>query len=573
MSKHLKISVGQYSDKGRKEINQDFHGFSIPKEPLLSSKGVAIALADGISSSAVSQVASQAAVTSFLEDYFCTSEAWSVKKSAQCVLDATNSWLHAQTHQSQYRFDKDRGYVCTLSAMIIKSTTAYLFHAGDTRIYQLKDNALEQLTEDHRLWISPEKSYLSRALGVHQQLELDYQAFQVEPGDVFVLATDGIYEFADDQFVINAIKQHQNELDAAAKKILNEAYQQGSDDNLTIQIVKIDSLPSQDANELYQQLTQLPFPPILEARARFDGYTIISEEHASSRSHVYLATDDETNQRVIIKTPSIDLRGEPAYLERFLMEEWIARRITSPYVLKPCLQTRKQNYLYIVTEYIEGQTLNQWMIDNPQPELETVRAIVEQIAKGLLAFHRLEMLHQDLRPNNIMIDNNGTVKIIDFGSTRVAGILEIATPLEQDHIQGTAQYTAPEYFLGEAGTARSDLFSLGVIAYQMLTGKLPYGLKVPNARTKSAQNKLNYTSALDDDREIPAWVDDAIKKAVHPNPYKRYEELSEFMYDLRHPNKDFLNKTRPPLIERNPVAFWQGVSFILAIIVVVLLAK
>ena len=573
MSKHLKISVGQYSDKGRKEINQDFHGFSIPKEPLLSSKGVAIALADGISSSAVSQVASQAAVTSFLEDYFCTSEAWSVKKSAQCVLDATNSWLHAQTHQSQYRFDKDRGYVCTLSAMIIKSTTAYLFHAGDTRIYQLKDNALEQLTEDHRLWISPEKSYLSRALGVHQQLELDYQAFQVEPGDVFVLATDGIYEFADDQFVINAIKQHQNELDAAAKKILNEAYQQGSDDNLTIQIVKIDSLPSQDANELYQQLTQLPFPPILEARARFDGYTIISEEHASSRSHVYLATDDETNQRVIIKTPSIDLRGEPAYLERFLMEEWIARRITSPYVLKPCLQTRKQNYLYIVTEYIEGQTLNQWMIDNPQPELETVRAIVEQIAKGLLAFHRLEMLHQDLRPNNIMIDNNGTVKIIDFGSTRVAGILEIATPLEQDHIQGTAQYTAPEYFLGEAGTARSDLFSLGVIAYQMLTGKLPYGLKVPNARTKSAQNKLNYTSALDDDREIPAWVDDAIKKAVHPNPYKRYEELSEFMYDLRHPNKDFLNKIRPPLIERNPVAFWQGVSFILAIIVVVLLAK
>ena len=255
------------------------------------------------------------------------------------------------------------------------------------------------------------------------------------------------------------------------------------------------------------------------------------------------------------------------------MEEWIARRIKSPYVLKPCLQTRKQNYLYIVTEYIEGQTLNQWMIDNPQPELETVRAIVEQIAKGLLAFHRLEMLHQDLRPNNIMIDNTGTVKIIDFGSTRVAGIMEIATPLEQDHIQGTAQYTAPEYFLGEAGTARSDLFSLGVIAYQMLTGKLPYGLKVPNARTKSAQNKLNYTSALDDEREIPAWVDDAIKKAVHPNPYKRYEELSEFMYDLRHPNKDFLNKTRPPLIERNPVAFWQGVSFILAIIVVVLLAK
>lgn len=573
MSKQLKISVGQHSDKGRKKINQDFHGVFIPKEPLLSSKGVAIALADGISSSEVSQVASQAAVTSFLEDYFCTSEAWSVKKSAQCVLDATNSWLHSQTHHSQYRYDKDRGYVCTLSAMVIKSTTAYIFHAGDTRIYQLRNNALEQLTEDHRLWVSSEKSYLSRALGVHPQLEMDYQSLQVKPGDVFVLATDGVYEFTDDQFVINTINEHENHLDTAAKMVLDEAYQQGSNDNLTIQIVRVEDLPTQDVDELYQQLTQLPFPPILEARSSFDGYTILREEHASSRSHVYLAIDESTDERVIIKTPSIDLRNEPAYLERFLMEEWIARRITSPYVLKPCLQTRKQNYLYVVTEYIEGQTLNQWMIDNPQPELETVRVIVEQIAKGLLAFHRLEMLHQDLRPNNIMIDNTGTVKIIDFGSTRVAGIMEIATPIEHNHIQGTAQYTAPEYFLGEAGTARSDLFSLGVITYQMLTGKLPYGLKVPNARTKSAQNKLSYTSALDDDREIPAWVDDAIKKAVHPNPYKRYEELSEFMYDLRHPNKDFLNKTRAPLIERNPVAFWQGVSLILAIIVVVLLTK
>ncbi|MFZ2168122.1 MAG: bifunctional protein-serine/threonine kinase/phosphatase, partial [Methylococcaceae bacterium] len=111
----VRISVGQYSDKGRKETNQDFYGVYIPKEPQLSSKGIAIALADGISSSDVSHIASQAAVTGFLEDYFCTSDAWSVKKSAQRVLLATNSWLHSQTRQSPYRYDRDRGYVCTLS--------------------------------------------------------------------------------------------------------------------------------------------------------------------------------------------------------------------------------------------------------------------------------------------------------------------------------------------------------------------------------------------------------------------------------------------------------------------------
>jgi serine/threonine protein phosphatase PrpC len=573
MPNQLKISVGQHTDKGRKKINQDFHGVYIPEEPLLSSKGVAIALADGISSSDVSQIASESAVKGFLADYFCTSETWTVKKSAQRVLMATNSWLHSQTQQSQYRFNKDRGYVCTFSAMVIKSTTAHIFHAGDARIYRLQGNLLEQLTEDHRLWVSQDKSYLSRALGINQLLEIDYRSLQVERGDVFLLATDGTYEYADTAFIVNAINENRQNLDAAAKAIVAEAYEKGSTDNLTIQIVHIDELPDHDSDEIIQQITELPLPPILEARMEFDGYRIIREVHASSRSHVYLAIDGETNTQVILKTPSIDLRDDTAYLERFLMEEWIARRINSPYVLKPCLQTRKRNYLYIVTEFIEGQTLHQWMIDNPKPDLETVRSIVGQVAKGLRAFHRMEMLHQDLRPNNIMIDTTGTVKIIDFGSVRVAGVIEMLPLTEQNNLLGTAQYTAPEYFLGEAGTTRSDLFSLAVITYQMLSGKLPYGTQVAKCRSKVAQNKLRYKSVLDDRRETPAWVDDVLKKALHPNPYKRYEELTEFVYDLHQPNRKFLNKTRPPLMERNPVVFWKSVSFILAVIIVILLSR
>lgn len=573
MPGQLIVSVGQYTDKGRKETNQDFHGVYIPNEPQLSAKGIAIALADGISSSNVSHIASEAAVKGFLEDYFCTSDAWSVKKSAQRVLIATNSWLHSQTQQSQYRYDKDKGYVCTLSAMVIKSTTVHIFHVGDTRIYRLHDNALEQLTHDHRSWLSQDKSYLGRALGINPQLEIDYQALSVEEGDIFILATDGVYEYASHQFIIDAVNECENDLDAAAKVIVDDAFVQGSPDNLTIQIVKIEGLPHQNAEELYHQLTELPFPPILEARMMFDGYKIVRDVHSSSRSHIYLAVDNETNASVVIKTPSIDLRDDPAYLERFLMEEWVARRINSAHVLKPCAQTRKRNYLYTVTEFIDGQTLRQWMIDNPKPGLETVRGIVEQIAKGLRAFHRLEILHQDLRPDNIMIDSIGTVKIIDFGSTKVAGLTEIASPIERSHLLGTAQYTAPEYFLGERGTTRSDLFSLGVITFQMLSGKLPYGTEVSKARTRAAQKKLTYHSVLGDDREIPAWVDETLMKAVHPNPYQRYEELSEFIYDLRHPNQTFLNKTRPPLIERNPVLLWKSISFILAIFVLALLFK
>lgn len=573
MPSQLRISVGQYSDKGRKPVNQDFHAVYIPKEPQLTTKGVALALADGISSSEVSQEASQAAVAGFMEDYFCTSDAWSVKKSAQRVLMATNSWLYAQTRQSQFRYDRDRGYVCTLSAMIVKSTTAHLFHVGDARIYRVRANTLECLTSDHRLRVSQDKSYLSRALGMNAQLEIDYQALPVETGDLFMLMTDGVYEHASRASILDAIQSHGADLPAAARAIVEEAYRNGSEDNLTAQIVRIAELPTQGADELYRQMTELPFPPMLEARAQFDGYRIERELHASSRSHVYLATDLETRSPVVVKTPSIDLRTDAAYLERFLMEEWIARRINSAHVVKAWHQPRKRNYLYTVTEYIDGQTLTQWMIDNPKPDLAMVRDIVEQIAKGLRAFHRLEMLHQDLRPENIMVDRTGTVKLIDFGSTRVAGVMDLRGPEGQNELLGTAQYTAPEYFLGEPGTARSDLFSLGVISYQMLTGRLPYGAEVAKARTRAAQNKLRYAPLPLDSRDIPAWVDQVIRKAVHPVPWRRYEALSEFVFDLRHPSRALLNRARPPLMERNPVLFWKGLSLALTLIITVLLVR
>jgi len=572
MSAELKLSIGQYSDKGRKETNQDFHGVCLPKEPQLSAKGVAVALADGISSSDVGHVASEFAVGGFLEDYYCTSEAWSVKTSALRVLSATNSWLYSQTQQGQGRYDKDRGYVCTLSALVIKSTTAHVFHVGDGRVYLLRNNNLEQLTNDHRVFVAQEKSYLSRALGINSQLDIDYRTLSLEKGDIFVLTTDGVYEHVEPSLIVDTIIHHGDDLETAAKAIVDAALRQGSPDNLTIQLVRVDALPAKEIGEISRQLSELPLPPLLEPRMKFDGYTIVREVHASSRSHIYLAVDGETGARVIIKIPSIDLGGDPAYLESFLMEEWIARRIDSVHVLKAWPQTRKRNYLYVVTEFIEGQTLAQWMIDNPAPDLETVRGIVDQIAKGLQAFHRLEMLHQDLRPENVMIDGAGTVKLIDFGSTRVAGIMEVATRSEHSSMAGTLQYSAPEYFLWEDGSTRSDLFSLGVITYHLLTGRFPYGAEVAKCRTRAEQNKLKYASTLESGREIPVWVDGAIKRAVHLNPEKRYEELSEFIYDLRHPNRAYQTTKRPPLMERNPLMFWKSLSLVLAILLMLLLS-
>lgn len=574
MTKKLLLSIGQYSNRGLKDINQDFHGVCVPKQPALSTKGISITIADGISSSAVSQIASQTATRSFLEDYYSTAESWSVKQSVERVLSATNSWLYAQNQRHQeFRFNKDKGYVCTFTSLLVKSTTAHIFHIGDARVYKISGGRLEQLTQDHRVWLSSEKSYLGRALGVAAKLDIDYITLPLEEGDIFFMSTDGVYEHLSDEAVIATINEHANDLDAAARALSDQALANGSIDNVTAQVVRVDQLPNKDSHEFFQHVESLPFPPLLEARMEFDGYDIIRELYVSSRSHVMLARDQETKEKVVIKTPSIDCRNDPAYLERFLMEEWIANRLNNAHVLKSFPAKRKRNFIYIVTEYIEGQTLSQWMLDNPKPTIDMVRNIVGQVAQGLQAFHRQEMLHQDLRPHNIMIDQTGTAKIIDFGSTYVAGINEIDSPLSQQQILGTVQFTAPEYFLGEFGTRKSDLYSLGCITYQMLSGRLPYGTAVGKAFSRAAQLRLIYQSVIDDQSEIPRWVDHTLKRAVHPDPLQRQEEVSEFVFELKQPTSRYLNSNKAPLVERNPVLFWKSVSLISTLSALYLLMK
>ena len=336
----LRIDVGQHSEAGHKALNQDFHGVVVPNQALLSSKGVALALADGISSSDVSQIASAAAVRGFLEDYFLTSEAWPVRRAAQRVLHATNSWLHAQTQRGDGRFDKNRGYVCTFSALVFKGRDAHLLHIGDSRVYRLHANALEQLTEDHRIRVSDSESYLGRALGMSANVEIDYRQWPTEVGEVYLLATDGVYEGIDAAAVHLALAANPKDLDAAAASLVRDALGRGSTDNLTLQIARVATLPAEQADRLPQGRKGLLLPPVLSPRMVFDGYTIVRELQSSARSHIHLAIDESTSQQVALKTPSVDLSDQAAYLDRFMLEEWVARRLDSAHVLKPCANDR-----------------------------------------------------------------------------------------------------------------------------------------------------------------------------------------------------------------------------------------
>ncbi len=560
MHSQLKISLGQSSDKGIKEHNEDFHGAYIAEGSTLDNKGIACAIADGMGSCANAQEASEHCVKSFLNDYFSTPETWSVKSSGAKVLTAINNWLLSNGNK-----EHANGMVTTFSAIVFKSTTAHIFHIGDSRIYRYRQNNssgdLEKITTDHRVWISDEKNYLSRAMGIDSHLDIDYKTLAIEAGDVFFMSTDGIHDYLSDQ----KIKEHLNSdsnLDVIADRIAKHALELKSHDNVTCQIIKIDQLPAQDANEVYNELTRLPFPPHLGPGMTMDGYEILKEVHASTTSQLYKVRDIESGELFMMKTPSDNYSDDPAYIERFYMEEWAGKRIQSDAVLKIIEQTRQRNFLYFIMEYIDGITLKQWSQEHPSPDFERVIEIVTKIIKGLRVFHRLEMLHRDLKPENIMITTHGVVKIIDFGSVKIAGIQEISTPVERLELLGTKNYTAPEYLLGMEGSNRSDIYSLGVLVYHLLTGHLPYGDKMSRKLNWRTLSKIKYESSIKHNPMIPLWMDGAIHKAVKKDHRSRYDTFSEFLYDLTHPKESFMGQSAP-LLESNPLIFWKVISGLL----------
>ncbi|TXS95417.1 bifunctional protein-serine/threonine kinase/phosphatase [Parahaliea maris] len=557
LEQRLLFEVGQHSCAGVKSVNEDAIGIRIPVDSLLTTKGAAAVIADGVSAAEAGQEASQSSVTSFLSDYFSTPEAWSVRHSVQQVLTALNRWLY---RNGQHLPDSGKGFLTTFSAVVFKSQHAHLFHVGDSRIYRFREGQLEQLTQDHAVPVGNGQTYLSRALGLDVRLDVDYQRLPLEQGDLFLLTTDGVHDPLTHQELVQWAKREDLTLEARCEQLNAAALAAGSQDNLSSQMLRIVSLPRPEMDEVVEKLTELRFPPFLNEGDVLDGLRIERELHASNRSQVYLVRDVDSSQQYCMKTPSVNFEDDPAYIERFVMESWIGSRIHSPYVVRVLEPPRPRSCLYYLTEYVAGMSLAQWMREHPRPAVEEVVYLADQVAKGLRAMHRRETLHQDLKPDNILIDRQGQVKLIDFGSCRVAGIDEIATPLQRDHVLGTATYAAPEYHVGAGIDARADLFSLAVICFEMLTGTLPFQGRLEHCRNAREFLSTTYTPSYQINPLVPQWIDGALRKAMRFHPERRHGDVAEFVHELHKPNPGYLAFHQRPLLERDPVRTWKLIA-------------
>ncbi len=555
----LDVEIGGASSAGCRPVNEDAFAAREPGESERNHKGIVACIADGASCSSSAQLASQTSVTNFIEDYYSTPDSWSVRESAACVLSSLNSWLF----NTGRRGSQQDSLVTTFSAVILKSTTAHLFHVGDSRIYRLKNGRLEQLTTDHtrpRLGQSP---FLTRALGIDSHLQVDYSRIEINKGDLLLLTSDGLHQYLDKTRISELLDCDNEDLESTSKQLISMALAQGSDDNLSCLVIRVNEIPGQAVDEIHRKLTRLTIPPAMEPGMTLDGFEVIRVLHAGTRSHVYQVKDQTDGTLYVLKAPSINFEDDPLYLESFLREQWAGRRLNHHNIMKIYPGEETSPFLYHLCEYVEGQTLRQWILDNPNPPPEKVRDFLKSIVIALRAFQRMSMVHRDIKPENIMLDANGSIKIIDFGTVQVSGLQEVSSPLAEQIPVGSVNYTAPEYIRYGKAASTSDLYSLGVIAYELLTGKLPYSQK--SQAVQSLRNKdWQYLSLRRYRPDIPVWIDLAIEKALSRDPSRRQQAYSEFIQDICTPNQSLLKKHESaPLLERDPTLFWQGTSVLM----------
>ncbi|PAK87476.1 Stk1 family PASTA domain-containing Ser/Thr kinase [Lentilactobacillus parakefiri] len=257
-------------------------------------------------------------------------------------------------------------------------------------------------------------------------------------------------------------------------------------------------------------------------------YEIIGRLGEGGMADVYLAEDLILKRKVAVKLLRLDFRDNPKAKKRFQHEAMAATQLDNPHIVGIYDVDEVEGMQYLVMEFVDGEDLKKYIKDNfPIPYAEVVN-IMEQICSAVSEAHRHNIIHRDLKPQNILVDKNGYIKITDFGISR-AGTEDTMTQTRS--IIGSIHYLSPEQIKGQMATTRSDIYSLGIILYEILTGKVPFnGDTAVSIAIKHSQTPM--PSVRDFDPRIPQAMENVVLKATAKDPDDRYQTVNEMAADL-----------------------------------------
>ncbi|WP_372695718.1 bifunctional protein-serine/threonine kinase/phosphatase [Immundisolibacter sp.] len=558
----LSVGVGVASAAGRRPRNEDFAAADRPAGARAGHE-FAAALADGVGGGPGGRLAAEVTVRAFLDGYFGLPLTLGAERAAARSLQAINRWLHVQSRQCESL----RGMATTFSAVLLRGREGYVLHAGDSRVYRLREAQLQRLTEDHVHPHPDLRHVLRRAVALEDSVRADVSRHALRVHDRFLLCTDGVHGSLGDARIRAALMARQDP-QTTAQQVIDAALDAGSRDNVTALVVDILSLPPLDQTGLEAALQALPLLPLPRVDDEVDGFRLLEQIADGRYSRLFRAQDQVEPRQVVLKFPHPRVAGEALYRQAFLREAAVAAQVRSPYVAEVLeLAPGRQTRLYSVMPFYRGQTLEQRLRRGPLNLVDGI-AVASRLGRAIDALHRRRIVHRDIKPDNVLLLPDGELRLLDLGVARLPGVQ--VSPDED--IPGTPTYLAPEMFEGNAGDEATDVYALGVTLYRLFTGHFPYGETEAFARPRFGRRQplAHYRP------DLPAWLDAVLARATAVQTTERYAHVADLVADLEHGLSGGAGSAavpRQPLYSRNPLRFWQGVSLVLLIVLLVVLAR
>ncbi len=539
----LQLSIAEASAQGPRPDNQDALRSITPAAALLASKGVLCAIADGVSQCADGRLAAQSTLHALAQDYYATPQTWATPQALERLLSAQNRWLRGHGN--------GQSLLTTLSALILRGRRYTLAHIGDCRVYLWQDGQLQQLTEDHVWDQNGMQHVLRRALGLDQHLLVDYREGPLAEGDVFLLLTDGIWASLGDRG-IRSILQSTDSPEQWAPALVRAAHLSGSQDNASALLVRVDALPAASLADSLGELPQWPVPRRLRSGQTFEGWHVAALLRESQQSLLYRVSDAQ-QRPWLLKTLPAALAEDGAAGARLLQEEWFLRRVAGRHFPEVHGHSQRQHLYYVQREY-PGQTLAQRLDEQGPLALAEWLSVARRLLRALGLLHRRNIVHGDIKPENLHEDSEGELRILDFGLAYCPGLSEpdSAGPA------GTPNYLPPEAYAGQPPSPQQDLFAAGVTLFRLLCGRGPYPELEPFQRPRFGEPSRPSRYRAD----APPWLDTFLTRLIASAPTERYETAEECLLALEVAERQGLEQRPIPLLQRAPERFWRGLALL-----------